>query len=305
MKKIIHLLFLAISLIISTLPLNAAGNKSIAPNSFIYFYLNGIEKETTLMLVEISTQKAYLISFQKSPFEIETIATFDVCTGKQRGVKDYEGDLRTPEGVYKITQFRPKGSIRAEFGSGAFVLNYPNNLDKFQSKTGSGIWIHGTDLIDFIDYDSEGCVRLPNKDIEFLTNHLKPGETLVIIEQKVEWVSEKDLVSAFTEYQKREKDWMTSWEQGDFQTYLGHYHRSFLTSDLKYDILRWKERREAEFNITKSATLLLKSNTYLSKKDLILLEAEYSYNTGSHREKGKKKILWQKKKGAWVIIQEE
>lgn len=99
--------------------------------------------------------------------------------GEKEGDKQVEGDLRTPEGVYFV---RGKIQIPLDFemyGNHAYVLNYPNPIDKLRGKTGGGIWIHskGNPIEGQV---TQGCVAIDLADIEFLGRYLQSGTPVVI-----------------------------------------------------------------------------------------------------------------------------
>ena len=67
---------------------------------------------------------------------------FECIHGRVEGDKQKEGDLKTPEGVYFITQVITQKLDYMEYGPSAVALNYPNPADRLRKKTGSGIWLH-------------------------------------------------------------------------------------------------------------------------------------------------------------------
>jgi hypothetical protein len=77
-----------------------------------------------------------------------------VAAGVFPGPKLREGDLRTPEGIYRITMLNPTSSYHL-----SMALNYPNKFDWQQAKRdkrtkpGSDIMIHGF-------YLSDGCLAM-------------------------------------------------------------------------------------------------------------------------------------------------
>ncbi|HEY8516686.1 MAG TPA: L,D-transpeptidase [Candidatus Binatia bacterium] len=114
----------------------------------------------------------------------------NVSFGRVPGVKLYEGDKRTPNGLYRIV-----GRREHPRWSRFLLLDYPNlsdiddhrrALDEGLALGGPGgeIGIHGTDKPDFnklgIDW-TFGCVALMNEDVEDLYE-LVPDGTLVLIE---------------------------------------------------------------------------------------------------------------------------
>ncbi len=116
--------------------------------------------------------------------------TFPVELGKNWiGDKMYQGDHRTPEGLYKITKKISEGGTNYHK---ALLLNYPNNLDKQRfilnkkdgnvpqsAKIGGLIEIHGHGGKG-VDW-TEGCIALRNADIDILYKSLSPGNLVLII----------------------------------------------------------------------------------------------------------------------------
>ena len=111
------------------------------------------------------------------------------------GAKRWEGDLRTPEGVYTIV-----GKYKHPRWKWFLRLNYPNFVDRERYDTmlhdgmvpvvhgqrrqvGSAIGIHGTDRPRFNRTDinwTQGCISLDNDAIAEI-DRLLPIDTLVII----------------------------------------------------------------------------------------------------------------------------
>ena len=111
------------------------------------------------------------------------------------GTKLWEGDRRTPEGVYTIVEKHP--SRRWEW---FLTLNYPNNVDRRRYEelrevgvipaedghpvgVGGRIGIHGTDNPALNKGDvnwTTGCISVSNHDVDEL-NKLLPTGTVVII----------------------------------------------------------------------------------------------------------------------------
>jgi hypothetical protein len=109
----------------------------------------------------------------------------------QRGVgKQQKGDGKTPLGVYFIQKSYPGHVLPDLYGAGALTLNYPNDLDVLDGKTGSGIWLHGSPSEEFARAPeaSDGCVVLSNPDMAFLMRLQLPAGTPVLIQRQIEWV---------------------------------------------------------------------------------------------------------------------
>lgn len=99
--------------------------------------------------------------------------------GEIEGDKQFEGDLKTPEGVYFV---RGKIQVPLDFemyGNHAYALNYPNPIDRLRGKTGGGIWIHSKgDPI--AGQFTQGCVAIDLANIKTLDEYLKPGTPVLI-----------------------------------------------------------------------------------------------------------------------------
>lgn len=105
-----------------------------------------------------------------------------VCTtGQHPGDKRARGDLKTPEGVYFIVGKRTSGLDFQDYGGVAYILDYPNPVDRLRGKTGSGIWLHSRGR-PITPRESRGCVVVNLEDIALMGPKLRPGTPVVIAE---------------------------------------------------------------------------------------------------------------------------
>jgi murein L,D-transpeptidase YafK len=121
-------------------------------------------------------------------------ATYPVVFGsKSLADKMYEGDRKTPEGVYHIESKRPH-----EKWDKMMLIDFPTqaDLEKFQARKakglipktariGGGIAIHGTwphdDMaVDLYQNWTNGCIALKNEDVDELYDLLPIGTQVVI-----------------------------------------------------------------------------------------------------------------------------
>ncbi|RZL64159.1 MAG: hypothetical protein EOO93_07325 [Pedobacter sp.] len=102
--------------------------------------------------------------------------------GKPVGNKEFEGDRKTPEGIYHLDiKFeRPDKFYKS------FWISYPNDEDKARAlrkglKPGGSILIHGTspERIKAKDW-TNGCIALKNEEMDSLFNHVPSGATIEI-----------------------------------------------------------------------------------------------------------------------------
>lgn len=113
--------------------------------------------------------------------------TYPCTTGQVPGVKRRSGDLRTPDGVYVVTDLLSGSRLPERYGALALPLNYPNAWDRHLERDGSGIWLHGSDRLGspFSPRDTRGCVLLRNEDLLELTRLVVPEVTPILIAENV------------------------------------------------------------------------------------------------------------------------
>lgn len=117
----------------------------------------------------------------------ETIKTYRVSLGKQTGPKLYEGDQRTPEGMYWINWRKQSDNFNL-----SMHISYPNASDLKRSKDlgrspGNMIMLHGTPIdgeypewfFHTLDW-TDGCVALKNSDMQEVWNLVKDGTLIEI-----------------------------------------------------------------------------------------------------------------------------
>ena len=279
-------------------------NNLLVPKEFLNLLFRDCN-QCFVFLVELQTQTAFLIDFQKEPYALSIIREFEISSGKQKGAKRSELDLRTPLGFYEIAQYRASKTLEKKFGPGAYVLNYPNHLDRIEKKTGSGIWIHGNDRINFIDYDSEGCIRLKNDELPLLQDYLTPRTSPVIIVQKIEWLDLDNLLTMKNEFQERHDGWLSSWQNNNLEEYLSYYHPSFYNPDNNLDITRWSlHKRDISIN---NPPLFISINDLLIiyTENKIVVRGEQHYRTTTFSDVGMKRVLWHDTDEGWFIVRED
>lgn len=115
------------------------------------------------------------------------IKTYKISLGKTPiGKKEYEGDNKTPEGIYFINDKNPNSGFHKNLG-----ISYPNKADietakKIGKPTGGDVKIHGIKnglgIFDKFHYwfSTRGCIRVTNKEIDELYNAIKIGTPIDI-----------------------------------------------------------------------------------------------------------------------------
>ncbi len=155
-----------------------------------------------VLVVDKSRGELFVLEENKDNFKI--VKRYKTSLGSKRGDKLIRGDLRTPEGLYSIVGVKEKRHLPAQYGPRAFVLNYPNKLDKKMGKTGDGIWIHGSGLGENTEA-TEGCVEVNDMNVVDLGKFADVGTQVYIFPEKFEvpvrnGAVQKDLVRPDTVY---------------------------------------------------------------------------------------------------------
>jgi murein L,D-transpeptidase YafK len=195
----------------------------------------------TLILVDKKTNLLHLAHYENDD-SFKIIKTYHTTTGKVKGDKEEEDDLKTPEGVYQFSMKILPPTLKPKFGVMAFYINYPNAYDQIAGRTGFGIMLHATDTPDRLkrDFDSEGCIVVKSEELVELQKSIQVRLTPILIFDQLT-----------PEYQKGGRDeklhkffdsWIKDWESRDIEKYMSHYHTDF-SSPIKgktFDRAQWK-----------------------------------------------------------------
>ena len=254
----------------------------------------------------VDTSRSTLFVYQNVNGEPRYVTDFYITIGKLGTEKISEGDQRTPLGVYFVKAVLPKKQLADLYGSGAYPLSYPNEWDRKNNRTGSGIWLHGTpsDTYSRPPRASNGCVVLANDDLEKLVSYLQVGITPVIITSRMDWNSEQDEHERDALLQEVEQ-WRKDWASLDTNAYLGHYALDFSSDGIDYQ--SWVKKKQL-VNNAKTWIKVGISNisvfTYPEQPDLVVVNFEQDYISSNLSNHMKKRQYWIKIKDRWQIIYE-
>lgn len=245
------------SIVLHTLFLSLLSLSSLHANILTQYRLHGIENLEQQLDQELSNEKywnkylenidtrfGYLESYKNVLFCDKSKATlslyiknkenhyapvkeYSAFTGKFKGDKAKEGDLKTPDGVYTITKKLDK--VDPFYGPMAFVTSYPNSYDKYRGKGGHGIWIHGLPTSQERDSFTKGCIAISNKNIERLNKHININQTLLIINEAKNntQVSKEKLSNVLSQLYA----WRYAWIYNNLDNYLHFYSTEFKRFD--------------------------------------------------------------------------
>ena len=125
--------------------------------------------------------------FQKRGGEV--VRSFRVALGRQpRGAKVYEGDGKTPEGLYWLDALKPDSRFYK-----AIRISYPNRSDRDRARhlgksAGGAIMVHGVpdDLLSwgadhYLFNWTEGCIAVTNDEMDVIWNSVRLGTPIEIL----------------------------------------------------------------------------------------------------------------------------
>ena len=254
----------------------------------------------------VDTSRATLFVYENVNGEPRYVTDFYITIGKLGTEKSSEGDKRTPIGVYFIKAELPKSKLADMYGSGAYPINYPNEWDRKNRRTGSGIWLHGTpsDTYSRPPRASDGCVVLANDDLNKLAPYLQVGVTPVIITNHMDWNNEQDQEERDALLQEIEQ-WRKDWSSLDTDAYLRHYSHDFSSDNADY--AAWAKQKQL-VNSAKSWIKVNLSNvsmlTYPEQPGMVVVDFEQDYSSSNLSNRMKKRQYWIKRNNRWQIVYE-
>ena len=134
--------------------------------------------EVTQLLVKKAERKLFLLHDTKA------LKVYDIALGPApEGHKQFEGDMRTPEGLYRIDRRNPNSAFHLSIG-----ISYPNEADRAYASTkgklpGGDIFIHGQagrNLGRPWDW-TEGCIAVTDDEIEEIYAMVRTGTPILIL----------------------------------------------------------------------------------------------------------------------------
>lgn len=135
-------------------------------------------RNAAFILVEKEKMQLSLIDYSGNQ-----LRKYDMACGKNYGNKQKVGDMKTPEGVFHISNIEKADDWCHDFGDGKGEIQgaYGPWFIRLDTPGFKGIGIHGThDPASIGTRATEGCIRLKNKDIAELKTLVHIGMVVVI-----------------------------------------------------------------------------------------------------------------------------
>ena len=264
------------------------------------------EDQKHVLVVDAKRSRLYV--YENRGGEPKFVTDYYISQGKLGVHKAKAGDQRTPIGIYYITSRLPGERLPDFYGSGALPINYPNEWDKINGRSGSGIWLHGTpsDSYSRPPLSSDGCVVLTNPDFYRLTNSVEIGKTPVVITESVEFVNKTKWSNERSLAMRLVDNWRRDLESLDSQRILGNYSRRF-KSDRGESLETWFAKHQQSLAGVRELSITLRDTTfflYPGYDDMIVSTFTQETMVGKNKSILRKRQYWTKEGGQWKILYE-
>ncbi|NCV38569.1 MAG: hypothetical protein EBW64_04625 [Betaproteobacteria bacterium] len=260
-------------------------------------------------LIYVDTNKSRLYLFEIRDHTLIKIFDEYASIGKNGSGKNFEGDKKTPLGVYtlgeKITQ-----PLSDFYGEGAFPIDYPNVYDKLLNKTGHGIWIHGTpkDTYSRAPKSSDGCIVISNENFNTLESILKNKQTKVILSKLSydQYFNAENNIDKHNNFMSYFESWISNWTLKNYSEYIAFYDANAKYNSKAFEI--WSSKKKKVFENTNDIQIAIDNLTIIDypeeEENVKYVEFTQTYNSDLLKQTSQKKQIWRKFNNEWKIISE-
>jgi murein L,D-transpeptidase YafK len=209
--------------------------------------------------------------------------------------------------VYYITARLPGARLPDSYGAGGLPINYPNDWDKINGRSGYGIWLHGTPSDNFSrpPSSSDGCVVLSNPDLHKLYGSVEIGKTPVVIADHVEFVSKAKWDAERSTAAQLLETWRHDVESMDSARLLSDYSSRF-KSVLGEDLVTWFNKQPRYLPGSRVALTLKDATMFLYPGQQDMMVGTFTQETvvGKMKQLIRKRQYWAREGNQWKIVSE-
>ncbi|MFQ6004905.1 MAG: L,D-transpeptidase family protein [Woeseia sp.] len=265
--------------------------------------------ETVSEVLIADTRFAALHRFGRTASGIEEIDQRYMSIGLNGVGKERAWDRKTPLGIYFITERLNTTNLDDKYGVAAYPLDYPNAWDRYNQRTGDGIWLHGVNHNGSTrpPRDTDGCLALPNSELLSLGDTLKPLTTPVIVTRELTWSTRGELEKLRVELRTALELWRQSLQERDRSTYLSLYSDDFRHGEM--DKAAWTSRRSGSFDARGIESVDLADVMLMADPEepgLYLSRFTQEFETGEGKVKIIKRLYWRRQADEnWQIVAED
>ena len=262
-----------------------------------------------LLIVEKDAKTLHL--FRSTDARFAHIKSYPCIVGANGLDKKKAGDLATPVGNYFFLRYIPGRSLPEKYGPGAFVLNYPNFLDRRDRKDGTGIWLHGHTPGKNIGQqeleNTQGCIVVANDALNELTGMLKANGTPIVVVNRLQPIKTVRQRQTSEELNRFMKSWSSAWESANIRKFMGHYAQEFINGDgMNYQA--FKRQKEKVNSGKKFIRVKVENPAILLPQDrggqVAIVRFTQKYRSNNYQNDSKKLFYLKKGQAGWQIIGE-
>ena len=283
-------------------------NKQLTQRTYWDEYLKNIDTsfgyfESCNNILICDKSKEALSYYKKEKNKYQFQKEFSAYTGKNKGDKKKEGDLRTPIGVYDLVKKITK--VDSFYGPLAFVTSYPNIFDQYRGKTGQGIWIHGLPINQERDTFTKGCIAINNQSLESLDKNIDINKTILIINNTK--IQKNDNKKLFAQILSNLFAWRYDWIYNQLSDYLAYYAPEFKRFD-GMNLKQFKKYKTRVFGKNEKKTILFSNINvipYPGAQKTFKITFKEKYHSGSFTFEGDKTLIVKLTDNAFQIITEK
>ena len=259
------------------------------------------EIKASVIIADKAERKLY---FFESEETLKAPVSYEIDIGKQEGPKIKRNDEKTPEGIYLLQKKLTQPEIPFnKYGSLAFTTDYPNVFDKFENKTGDGIWLHSVPDTVPLNRGSKGCVVLRNENIQKLSDLISLNKSHMIINAKTEWIDSDAHTAKRNKVIAWLQTWKGFWQEQDLENYIKLYSEEF--SAPKFNKNSWLKHKENLKTMYKTITIDFSKPSIFHTKNQYIIKFVQNYSSDKHQDKGIKTLYVIENGDALQILREE
>lgn len=232
------------------------------------------------------------------------IKTKKAYVGQNGGMKQKEGDLKTPIGAYNLVE--KKTRLDDYYGPLALVTSYPNLYDSLQNRGGSGIWVHGVPSNGERPDNTRGCIAVENDYMQEIGDTIDMKKTVLIVsENGLEKADKGDIALILKELYA----WRNAWKYSNTKKYLTFYDKNeFKRFDGK-DFNQFKRMKEIIFARNERKSIIFNDINIIpypnpEGKDMYRVTFFEDYKSDNYAFNGEKELYIELKNGKMKILAE-
>jgi murein L,D-transpeptidase YafK len=258
--------------------------------------------KSSVLLADKTERKLYFFDSEEN---LKSPTAFEIDIGKSDGNKTKRNDKKTPEGIYLLQKKMTQPEIPFDlYGSLAFTTDYPNVFDKFENKTGDGIWLHSVPDTVPLNRGSKGCVVLRNDNIKLLSDKISLNKSHLIINAKTNWLPAEEHLKKQTVVKQWFETWLKTWESQNLKDYIELYSNDF-SAPAKFDKSKWLKHKEKLKEIYKDVKISASKPSIFHLKNQYIVKFVQDYSSDKHKDTGIKTLYLIEENNTIKVLREE